>query len=165
MTNTRRSTSSLIVHEQPKSPISEKFRGIRSNIMFANPDSAVQSIVITSEAPGAGRMNNCSKFSSCICASNNYKTLIVRRHMRKPTQHYIFNLPNNEGLSSLLLNWSTYQDKYHQPKFKIFIRSDVWLFSSYPSELITSRAFANLYDTLLMNYNFVIIDTPPSEHS
>lgn len=37
-----------------KSPISEKFRGIRSNIMFANPDSAVQSIVITSEAPGAG---------------------------------------------------------------------------------------------------------------
>lgn len=33
MTNTRRSTSSLIVHEQPKSPISEKFRGIRSNIM------------------------------------------------------------------------------------------------------------------------------------
>lgn len=55
MTNTRRSTSSLIVHEQPKSPISEKFRGIRSNIMFANPDSAVQSIVITSEAPGAGK--------------------------------------------------------------------------------------------------------------
>lgn len=48
MTNKRRSTSSLIVHEQPKSPISEKFRGIRSNIMFANPDSAVQSIVITS---------------------------------------------------------------------------------------------------------------------
>ncbi|HCY6604316.1 TPA: hypothetical protein O1230_001016 [Staphylococcus aureus] len=79
MTNTRRSTSSLIVHEQPKSPISEKFRGIRSNIMFANPDSAVQSIVITSEAPGAGK----------------------------------------------------------------------------------STIAANLYDTLLMNYNFVIIDTPP----
>ncbi|HIA6778881.1 polysaccharide biosynthesis tyrosine autokinase [Staphylococcus aureus] len=133
MTNTRRSTSSLIVHEQPKSPISEKFRGIRSNIMFANPDSAVQSIVITSEAPGAG----------------------------KPTQHYIFNLPNNEGLSSLLLNWSTYQDSIISTEIQDLDVLTSGPIPPNPSELITSRAFANLYDTLLMNYNFVIIDTPP----
>ncbi|MBH4636972.1 CpsD/CapB family tyrosine-protein kinase, partial [Staphylococcus aureus] len=102
MTNTRRSTSSLIVHEQPKSPISEKFRGIRSNIMFANPDSAVQSIVITSEAPGAGKSTIAANLAVAY-AQAGYKTLIVDGDMRKPTQHYIFNLPNNEGLSSLLL--------------------------------------------------------------
>ncbi len=76
MTNTRRSTSSLIVHEQPKSPISEKFRGIRSNIMFANPDSAVQSIVITSEAPGAGKSTIAANLAVAY-AQAGYKTLIV----------------------------------------------------------------------------------------
>ena len=118
MTNTRRSTSSLIVHEQPKSPISEKFRGIRSNIMFANPDSAVQSIVITSEAPGAGKSTIAANLAVAY-AQAGYKTL-HRRRDNKPTQHYIFNLPNNEGLSSLLLNWSTtYQDSIISTEIKI----------------------------------------------
>ncbi|MHC5879389.1 CpsD/CapB family tyrosine-protein kinase, partial [Streptococcus pyogenes] len=77
--------------------------------MFANPDSAVQSIVITSEAPGAGKSTIAANLAVAY-AQAGYKTLIVDGDMRKPTQHYIFNLPNNEGLSSLLLNWSTYQD-------------------------------------------------------
>lgn len=160
MTNTRRSTSSLIVHEQPKSPISEKFRGIRSNIMFANPDSAVQSIVITSEAPGAGKSTIAANLAVAY-AQAGYKTLIVDGDMRKPTQHYIFNLPNNEGLSSLLLNWSTYQDSIISTEIQDLDVLTSGPIPPNPSELITSRAFANLYDTLLMNYNFVIIDTPP----
>ncbi|WP_410537522.1 polysaccharide biosynthesis tyrosine autokinase [Staphylococcus aureus] len=160
MTNTRRSTSSLIVHEQPKSPISEKFRGIRSNIMFANPDSAVQSIVITSEAPGAGKSTIAANLAVAY-AQAGYKTLIVDGDMRKPTQHYIFNLPNNEGLSSLLLNWSTYQDSIISTEIQDLDVLTSGPIPPNPSELITSRAFANLYDTLLMNYNYVIIDTPP----
>ncbi len=85
--------------------------------------------------------------------------------MRKPTQHYIFNLPNNEGLSSLLLNWSTYQDSIISTEIEDLDVLTSGPIPPNPSELITSRAFANLYDTLLMNYNFVIIDTPSSEHS
>lgn len=81
--------------------------------------------------------------------------------MRKPTQHYIFNLPNNEGLSSLLLNWSTYQDSIISTEIQDLDVLTSGPIPPNPSELITSRAFANLYDTLLMNYNFVIIDTPP----
>ncbi len=96
-------------NEQPKSPISEKFRGIRSNIMFANPDSAVQSIVITSEAPGAGKSTIAANLAVAY-AQAGYKTLIVDGICVNLRSINIFNLPNNEGLSSLLLNWSTYQD-------------------------------------------------------
>ena len=72
-----------------------------------------------------------------------------------------FNLPNNEGLSSLLLNWSTYQDSIISTEIEDLDVLTSGPIPPNPSELITSRAFANLYDTLLMNYNFVIIDTPP----
>jgi Mrp family chromosome partitioning ATPase len=55
--------------------------------MFANPDSAVQSIVITSEAPGAGKSTIAANLAVAY-AQAGYKTLIVDGDMRKPTQHY-----------------------------------------------------------------------------
>ncbi len=70
-------------------------------------------------------------------------------------------MPNNEGLSSLLLNWSTYQDSIISTEIQDLDVLTSGPIPPNPSELITSRAFANLYDILLMNYNFVIIDMPP----
>ncbi len=56
--------------------------------MFANPDSAVQSIVITSEAPG-GKSTIAANLAVAY-AQAGYKTLIVDRgYACKPTQHYI----------------------------------------------------------------------------
>jgi len=43
----------LITQDKPKSVISEKFRGIRSNIMFSGADEEVRSVIITSEKPAA----------------------------------------------------------------------------------------------------------------
>lgn len=160
MQNLHQTTSNLIVHEQPKSPISEKFRGIRSNIMFANPDDAIQGIVVTSEAPSSGK-STVSANLAVAYAQAGYKTLLLDGDMRKPTQHYIFNVPNQNGLSSLLLNWSNYGESITNTDIDNLDLLTSGPVPPNPSELITSRAFANVYTHLLDIYNFIIIDTPP----
>lgn len=55
MSKKENTTTTLFVNEKPKSTISEKFRGIRSNIMFSKANGEVKRLLVTSEKPGAGK--------------------------------------------------------------------------------------------------------------
>lgn len=49
MSKKENTTTTLFVYEKPKSTISEKFRGIRSNIMFSKANGEVKRLLVTSE--------------------------------------------------------------------------------------------------------------------
>ncbi|RZI01478.1 capsular biosynthesis protein, partial [Staphylococcus condimenti] len=93
----------LITLHEPKSVISEKFRGIRSNLLFSSADETIKGIVVTAEKPSAGKSTIASNLAITY-AQAGYKTLIIDGDMRKPTLHYIFNKMNNHGLSSTIIN-------------------------------------------------------------
>ncbi|WP_218047339.1 polysaccharide biosynthesis tyrosine autokinase [Staphylococcus pasteuri] len=160
MSNVRRKYPKLIVNEQPKSPISEKFRGIRSNILFASADDPIKSVVVTSDGPGSGKSTTSANLAISF-AQAGYKTILIDGDMRKPTQHYLFKLPNNEGLSSLLLKWSDYESAIQSTHIEGLDVLTSGPIPPNPSELITSRSFKNMFDHISEKYNFVIIDTPP----
>ncbi|RIN84033.1 polysaccharide biosynthesis tyrosine autokinase, partial [Mammaliicoccus sciuri] len=103
----------LIVKGKPKSVISEKFRGIRTNILFSTADNDVQTIVFTSERPGAGK-STISANVAITYAQAGYKTLLIDGDMRKPSQHYLFNTDNMDGLSNLIINKTNYNKAIHK---------------------------------------------------
>lgn len=82
MSNVRRKYPKLIVNEQPKSPISEKFRGIRSNILFASADDPIKSVVVTSDGPGSGKSTTSANLAISF-AQAGYKTILIDGDMRK----------------------------------------------------------------------------------
>ena len=45
----------LITNQNPKSPISEQYRTIRTNIQFSSVDQEIKTIVVTSSGPGEGK--------------------------------------------------------------------------------------------------------------
>ena len=45
----------LIAHQEPKSPISEIFRTLRTNIQFMNTKNKLKTILVTSTLPGEGK--------------------------------------------------------------------------------------------------------------
>ncbi|MCD8892243.1 tyrosine-protein kinase [Staphylococcus nepalensis] len=152
--------SPLYVHEKPKSTISEKFRGIRSNIMFSNAENEIGSLLVTSEKPASGK-STISANIALTYAQAGYKTLIIDGDMRKPTQHYIFDLPNNSGLSNLIINKATYSDSIKESNVDNLAILTAGPTPPNPSELITSSKFETIFNELLDHYDFIVIDTPP----
>lgn len=152
--------SPLYVHEKPKSTISEKFRGIRSNIMFSNAENEIGSLLVTSEKPASGK-STISANIAVTYAQAGYKTLIIDGDMRKPTQHYIFDLPNNIGLSNLIINKATYSDSIKESNVDNLAILTAGPTPPNPSELITSSKFETIFNELLDHYDFIVIDTPP----
>ena len=74
--------------------------------MFSGVEE-VQSIIVTSEKPAAGK-SIISANIAITYAQAGYKTLIIDGDMRKPTQHYHFETTNYDGLSNLIIGKSNF---------------------------------------------------------
>ncbi|QPW17793.1 MULTISPECIES: polysaccharide biosynthesis tyrosine autokinase [Staphylococcus] len=155
-----RSANPLIIMEKPKSVISEKFRGIRTNILFSTADNDVQTIVFTSEKPAAGK-STISANVAITYAQAGYKTLLIDGDMRKPTQHYIFNTDNMDGFSNLIINKTDYNKAIHKTDIVNLDLLTSGPIPPNPSELIGSEKSLEVFDYLRSEYDFIIIDTPP----
>lgn len=155
-----RSANPLIIMEKPKSVISEKFRGIRTNILFSTADNDVQTIVFTSEKPVAGK-STISANVAITYAQAGYKTLLIDGDMRKPTQHYIFNTDNMDGFSNLIINKTDYNKAIHKTDIVNLDLLTSGPIPPNPSELIGSEKSLEVFDYLRSEYDFIIIDTTP----
>ncbi|QPW12557.1 polysaccharide biosynthesis tyrosine autokinase [Mammaliicoccus sciuri] len=155
-----RNINPLITLEKPKSVISEKFRGIRTNILFSTADNDVQTIVFTSEKPAAGK-STISANVAITYAQAGYKTLLIDGDMRKPTQHYIFNTDNMDGFSNLIINKTDFNKAIHKTDVVNLDLLTSGPIPPNPSELIGSEKSLEVFDYLNNEYDFIIIDTPP----
>ncbi|MEB6341996.1 polysaccharide biosynthesis tyrosine autokinase [Mammaliicoccus sciuri] len=155
-----REITTLITHIKPKAVVSEKFRGIRSNILFSTADNDVQTLLITSDKPASGK-STMSANIAITYAQAGFKTLIIDGDMRKPTQHYIFNKSNIKGLSNVIINNNSFDEAVHDTDIE---NLDVLMSGPIPpnpSELIGSSNMKDLFDELKTKYDFILIDTPP----
>ena len=155
-----RNINPLIIIEKPKSVISEKFRGIRTNILFSTADNDVQTIVFTSEKPAAGK-STISANVAITYAQAGYKTLMIDGDMRKPSQHYLFNTDNIDGFSNLIINKTDYNKAIHKTDIVNLDLLTSGPIPPNPSELIGSEKSLEVFEYLRSEYDFIIIDTPP----
>lgn len=150
----------LYAHDKPKSITSEKFRGIRSNIMFSGANEEIKSIIITSEKPAAGK----SIISANIAisyAQAGFKTLIIDGDMRKPTQQYNFETANYDGLSNLIIGKSDFDKAIRSTRVENLDLLTSGPVPPNPSELVASDRFKEIYNQLMDMYDFILIGTPP----
>ena len=94
----------LITLSQPRSPTSEAYRGLRTGIQYSsvdNPDRAT--LMVTSPNPMEGKSVTVANLST-VMAQAGFRVLIIDADLRRPTQHELFGLSANNGLTNLLLN-------------------------------------------------------------
>lgn len=149
----------LYAEDKPKSIVSEKLRGIRSNIMFSNAEE-IKSVLITSEKPAAGK-SIVSANIAITYAQAGYKTLIIDGDMRKPTQHYYFETSNYDGLSNLIIGKSEFDKAIRTTRVDNLDLLTSGPVPPNPSELIASKNFRKIFEVLQDEYDFILIDTPP----
>ena len=159
----------LIVKKDPKSPISEVFRTLRTNIQFMNTNKNLKTLLITSTVPGEGKSLIAANLAATFAQANK-KVVLIDCDMRKGRQHSIFGATQKPGLSNYLSGVSSEGEEGEKELAK-YIRSteieNLYLLPSgnippNPSELIASEKMIHLLSELKQICDIVIIDGTPS---
>ena len=152
----------LIVHNDPKSPISEGLRTIRTNLQFSNVDKQMKKIMITSSMPGEGKSFTSANLATAF-AQDGAKVIMVDCDMRKGRLHKIFEISNSKGLSNLLIDniEKNYKKSIKKTNIENLSIIPSGMIPPNPSELLNSEANKKLISILEKEYDYVIFDCVP----
>lgn len=150
----------LITKLNPRSPISEQYRTVRTNLQFASVDDELKTMLVTSPGPGAGKSITTANLA-VVYAQQGKKVLLIDADMRKPTVHYTFRLDNLSGLSNILVGESTLAESTSKTDVDNLDIIACGPIPPNPSELLGSKKMQALLEEASQNYDVVIFDTPP----
>ncbi len=159
--NTSANGRQLIAAVHPKSPISEAYRVLRTNIKFSSFDRPLGTLLVTSANPLEGKSVTVANLGVVI-AQAGLSVIIVDTDLRRPVLHEIFELPNTVGLTNVLLHQDPVPDRHLQPTRT----SNLQVLTSgplppNPSELLGSARMRRLIQHLRERADIVIFDSPP----
>lgn len=150
----------LIALYEPRSPITESYRMLRTNILYSSLDKPAKVIVVTSTTPSEGKTITTANLA-IVMAQAGSKVLIVDADLRKPGIYKVFGLSNKVGLTNLLVENKKLEEivcKDGVEGLDIITSGPI---PPNPAELLGSKKFENFIKTAAEHYDYIIIDTPP----
>ncbi|MBS3948526.1 MAG: CpsD/CapB family tyrosine-protein kinase [Dethiobacter sp.] len=145
---------------EPKSPVTEAYRTLRTNIQYAAVDRPVQSLLITSAGPGEGKSLTAANLA-VVMAQGGKKTLLLDCDLRKPMQHRLFEQRNARGLTSILVQGgdpASVTNNTLVPQLSLISSGPI---PPNPAELLGSQVMPPLLQELKSRHECVILDGPP----
>jgi capsular exopolysaccharide synthesis family protein len=156
----RKIEARLITHLDPKSPVSESYRTLRTNLQFSKVDRKIKTILITSAGPKEGKSTTAANLAIAMAQAGN-KVVLVDADLRRPVVHSIFGMKKDEGITNYLMEAIPYEQivkaTFHENLFVICSG----VLPPNPSELLASAAMELLIQKLQNQFDLVIFDSPP----
>lgn len=161
----------LIAQRDPKSPVSETFRTLRTNIQFMNTNNQLKTLLITSTLPGEGKSWIASNLAITFAQAGK-KVVLIDADMRKGRQYAIFEVSPRPGLSNYLSGIDSKSEENSMDEIIDYIQEtevkNLYVISAgnippNPSELLITPKMVNLLDKLKQVSDIVIIDGTPCE--
>ena len=152
--------SRLITHFAPKSPISEAYRTLRTNILYTRPDEPVKSVLISSSGPGEGKSTSVANLAITF-AQMGANALIVDTDLRRPVLHGIFEVPRSDGLTNVLIGQKKLDDAVKKTKIENLDILTSGTLPPNPSEMLASKAMKSVVKEVTEKYDIVLFDSPP----
>lgn len=141
--------------------VAEAFRSLRTSIEFASVDRPVRTLLVTSAIPGEGKTTTAANLA-VVFAQAGRRTLLLDADFRKPGIHRIFDLPNSQGLSSLLRSDASGLDDVAQATEQENLRVvTTGPLPPNPAELLGSQRMRTILERLVESTDLVVIDSPP----
>ncbi len=151
----------LITISDPRSPISEAYRTLRTNLDFAGLDRALKTLVVTSAGVGEGKSTTLANLA-VVSAQAGRRVILVDADLRRPTLHEIFGLDNRVGLTTAMMD----EAALASPPFQPTAVEGLSVLTSgplppNPAELMGSRRMEEVIAALARQADQVLFDTPP----
>ncbi|MDH5642777.1 MAG: polysaccharide biosynthesis tyrosine autokinase [Gemmatimonadota bacterium] len=142
-------------------PTVEAYRALRTNVTFVGAEKPLQFVSVTSPGPREGKSTTAVNLAVALAQAGR-STLLIDGDLRRSTVHEAFDLERGPGLTDLLIAKVTKLDAIHR---NVLDNLDVLSAGSTPpnpSELLGSSSMHALIANLRRDYEYIIIDTPPT---
>jgi len=171
------SHSLLITHFDPKSPVAEAYRTLRTNIQFARMERSGKVLVVSSPTLQEGKTTTIVNLALTM-AQSGQKTLLIGANMRRPSIHRFFGIEREPGLSNILVGSAQWRDCIRTVADILmgrFEMEDIMAapgldnlhiieagpVPANPSELLSTPAMTGFLHSVRDVYDVVLVDTPP----
>lgn len=166
---------SLIMRDRPRSPEAEGFRGLRLAVQFALKTDNAKSLLITSPHQGEGKSLIAANLALAL-AQAGLRTLLIDIDLHRPSQHKLFGLGNDQGLSTILYHLESLDGTVPvrlpedtvdhfinrhtgQDRLSVVTSGPI---NGKPSELLVGGTVRVLLNALTAHYDVVVVDSPPA---
>jgi capsular exopolysaccharide synthesis family protein len=154
-------SDSLITLTLPRSPASEAYRTLRTNLEFSSLDKPLKTMVVTSPGPDEGKSTTLANLAVTMAQAEK-EVILVDCDLRRPSQHEIFGLSNDVGLTTMVVDEKAMSEP---PLLEIGVPGLLLLPSGplppNPSELVGSRRMQQIIAALSERADIVLFDAPP----
>lgn len=150
----------LIMVTQPRSPIAEAYRQVRTNIQYVGVSRDLKKLLITSPNSGEGKTVTSANLAIALAQAGN-RVILVDADMRRPHLHRLFGYTNICGLTNLLLGANEETNCLQitmVPNLRLLTSGPM---PPNPAELLGSARMAEVATWLTEQADFVIFDSPP----
>ncbi len=153
-------SNQLITFLDHISPISEAYRRLRINVIYANPDKDYKVIMVTSATKGEGKSTVAANLAVTFSEAEK-SVLIIDLDLRRPTQHKIFGENKEPGLTDSLFETVNIKDIVKNTIAPNVDLLTVGKKTPEPATVLDSKRLKQLIDSLAERYDHVILDTAP----
>lgn len=150
----------LVMLVEPKSPVSEAYRTLGTNVQYLASQSALKVIMVTSAIGGDGKSTSCANLA-VVLAQAGKRVILVSADLRRPRIHHFFGMDNERGLTDVLADTTPLTEVAKDPGVRNLRLVNAGPVPPDPAALLGSRRSVELVESLRAAADFVIVDTPP----
>ena len=150
----------IVVDKNPKSPLAECFRVVRTNLEYMASEVGSKIILITSYNPGEGK-TFCSVNLATILARAGKRVLLIELDLHKPKVQKALNMTSDVGVSLILVGKSVAKDCVLETSIENLHTILSGPVPPNASEIILSKHLSELFEFGKANYDYLVVDSPP----
>jgi polysaccharide biosynthesis transport protein len=142
----------------------EAYRALRTNLSYVSPAKPPRVIVVTSALSGDGKTTSASNLAVTL-AQQNKRVLLIDAETRRGNMHTLFGIEATPGFFDLLYGQATPGECIRRVALEGTGHLDVLPSGGMPNtnaaDLLVASRLAPFFERLRMQYDYVLIDTPP----
>lgn len=159
--NRVRDDNGVLAFIDPSDLAIEALRSLRTSLHFAMLEADNKRLMLTGPSPAVGK-SFISTNLAAICAQSGQKVLLIDADLRKGHIHRSFKGESAQGLSDYLVGDSSLNEVVRHTELSHLDYIARGTAPPNPSELLMTQRFSKFLDEIEMEYDLIIIDTPPA---
>lgn len=151
----------LVAYHDRASAVAEQYRAVRTWLLAHNSTSEHRILAMTSSVRGEGKTVTTGNLGIAMAEVRHLNTLLVDADLRRGSLGRLFGVNEGPGLTDVLAGQRSFASAVRStPLENVSVLSAGALRGQVPTDLLSSRTAARLFDEIRERYHYVLVDTP-----